>query len=123
MAHPSAFCRAIGLGVSAWEGNGMADLRTTKLDLHAFIDGWLAAEQRREVAAYLDADPAAAERADAYVHQRDALALLGRCWTVRTGGTAYCHKPASRKSWLPREKSAGAEVLAFQQVSASQNTR
>src|SRR5689334_7471267 len=56
----------------------MNDLRATELDLHAFIDGRLAAERRCEVAAYLDAHPDAAERVAAYVHQRDALGLLGR---------------------------------------------
>jgi anti-sigma factor RsiW len=57
----------------------MADLQTTELDLHAFIDGRLADERRREVATYLDAHPDTAERIAAYVQQRDALALLGRC--------------------------------------------
>src|SRR3954462_526840 len=57
----------------------MADLRTTELDLHAFIDGRLGDGRRREVATYLDAHPDAAERVAAYAQQRDALALLGRC--------------------------------------------
>src|SRR3954464_5027820 len=56
----------------------MADLQTTELDLHAFIDGRLADRRRREVAAYLDAHPDAAERAAAHAQQRAALALLGR---------------------------------------------
>src|SRR3954462_4572606 len=56
----------------------MADLRTTELDLHAFIDGRLGDGRRREVATYLDAHPAAAERVATYARQRDALALLGR---------------------------------------------
>src|SRR4051794_26567983 len=60
------------------EEGRMADLRTTELDLHAFIDGRLADGRRREVATYLDAHPDAAERVAAYARQRDVLALLGR---------------------------------------------
>ena len=61
------------------EEGRMADLRTTELDLYAFIDGRLADGRRREVATYLDAHPDAAERVAAYAQQRDVLALLGRC--------------------------------------------
>ena len=61
------------------EEGRMADLRTTELDLYAFIDGRLAdGRWRREVATYLDAHPDAAERVAAYAQQRDVLALLGR---------------------------------------------
>src|SRR3954447_22017500 len=61
------------------EEGRMADLRTTELDLHAFIDGRLTDGRRHEVATYLDAHPDAAERVAAYARQRDVLALLGRC--------------------------------------------
>src|SRR5947208_14231355 len=52
------------------EEGRMVNLQTTELDLHAFIDGRLADGRRREVAAYLDAHPDAAERVDAYARQR-----------------------------------------------------
>jgi len=47
-------------------------------ELHAFVDGQLPAARRREVVAYLDVHPDAADRVAAYHRQRDALALLGR---------------------------------------------
>ena len=47
-------------------------------ELHAFVDGQLPAARRREVAAHLAAHPDAADRVAAYLHQRDALARLGR---------------------------------------------
>ena len=47
-------------------------------ELHAFVDRQLPAARRREVMAYLDVHPDAADRVAAYAHQRDALALLGR---------------------------------------------
>ena len=44
-------------------------------------------------------------------------------WTVPASGTVSCHKTASQKSRLPREKPAGTPILVFQCSSASQNIR
>src|SRR3954454_5678627 len=60
------------------EEGRMADLRTTELDLHAFIDGRLADGRRRGVATYLDAHPDAAAPVAACSPRRDVLAVLGR---------------------------------------------
>jgi len=47
-----------------------------KAELHAYVDGRLDDERRREVAAYLEANPDAAERVTAYETQRTALHVL-----------------------------------------------
>ena len=48
-------------------------------ELHAYVDGQLPANRRREVAAYLDVHLDAAERVTDYLRQRTDMALLGQC--------------------------------------------
>src|SRR4051794_25282319 len=92
------------------EEGRMADLRTTELDLHAFIDG-----RRREVATYLDAHPDAAERVAAYARQRDVLALLGRCLApepspARLAGLEAALLDAARRRYRARRTVATADA-------------
>ena len=93
----------------------MADLRTTELDLHAFIDGRLTDGRRREVATYLDAHPDAAERVAAYARQRDAFALLGRCLApepspARLAGLEAALLDAARRRCRARRAVATADA-------------
>lgn len=48
----------------------------TKAELHAYVDGRLDEERRREVAAYIAQDPDAADRVAAYEAQKTALHIL-----------------------------------------------
>jgi len=93
----------------------MADLRTTELDLHAFIDGRLADGWRREMTAYLDAHPDVADRVAGYVQQRDALALLGRCLApepspARLAGLEAALLDAARRRCRARRTVATADA-------------
>jgi anti-sigma factor RsiW len=54
----------------------MAYRGVSENDLHAFVDGQLAPERRRELETHLAAHPGAAERVRAFVGQREALAAL-----------------------------------------------
>src|SRR3954453_22496615 len=95
----------------------MADLQTTELDLHAFIDGRLTDGRRREVATYLDAHPDAAERVAAYARQRDVLALLGRCLAPapsppRLAGLEGALLDGARRRCRARRTVATATLLA-----------
>ena len=97
----------------------MGYLEAAEHDLHAFIDGHLADERRREVMAHLDAHPDAAERVAAYLHQRADLVLLGRCLAgeptpARLAGPETVLLDAMRRQGRPRWTiaAAGATALA-----------
>jgi len=53
-------------------------------ELHAFVDRQLENERRRDVIAYLAANPAAAKRVAAFARQRAALAALAQ-YMAHTG--------------------------------------
>ena len=97
----------------------MGYLEAAEHDLHAFIDGQLADERRREVMVYLDAHPDTADRVAAYLHQRADLILLGRCLaeeptTARLAGSEAALLDAMRRQGRARRTIAAgsATILA-----------
>ena len=54
----------------------MAYRGVSENDLHAFVDGQIAPERRRELETYLAVHPGAAERVRAFFGQREALTML-----------------------------------------------
>jgi anti-sigma factor RsiW len=97
----------------------MGYLEAAEHDLHAFIDGQLAAERQREVMVYLDVHPEEADRVADYLHQRADLILLGRCLaeeptTARPAGSEAALLDAMRRQKRARRTIAavGATTLA-----------